>query len=47
MTDRLALVLALLILGLAALDLGLVQGGATLLILRKLSRLVEYVAFWR
>ncbi|MEH6773105.1 MAG: glyceraldehyde-3-phosphate dehydrogenase [Cereibacter changlensis] len=47
MTDRLALTLALLILGLLAADLGLLHGDGTLFLSRKLSQLVEYLAVWR
>lgn len=46
MTDRIALVLALLLFGLIALDLVAGWGG-TLFLLRKFADLVDWVAFWR
>lgn len=47
MTDRIAFVLAAIILGLAALDL-LANGGEVLVFLaRKILDLTEYLIFWR
>ncbi|MFN7051738.1 MAG: hypothetical protein ACK4NH_06450 [Gemmobacter sp.] len=47
MTDRIALALALLILGLIAADV-LANGGDVLLFLgRKFTDLLQYVIFWR
>jgi hypothetical protein len=47
MTDRLALGLASLIVALFLLDFFLLDSGATLFLLRKLSDFIEYLAFWR
>lgn len=46
MTNRVALVIALLLLGVIALDLALGWGG-TVFVLRKFADLIEWVAFWR
>ena len=46
MTDRIALVLALVILGLIALDLVANGGEALLFVLRKLFSFVSFLAFW-
>ena len=47
MTDRIALALGAVLLGLIALDV-LANGGAALLfLLRKLFTFVEFLAFWR
>ena len=47
MTDRIALVLALLITGLIGLDIVTNGGDVLLFLLRKCAQLVEYLAFWR
>ncbi len=47
MTNRLALVLGGLVLGLLILDLGILHTGATLFLGRKFADLVEYLSFWR
>ncbi len=47
MTNRLALVLGGLVLGLLILDLGVLHTGATLFLARKFADLVEYLSFWR
>ncbi len=47
MSDRTALILGALIAGLFAVDLWVLDTGATLFLLRKLTQLVEYLAFWR
>ncbi len=47
MTDRIALVLALVIFGAIAADLVLNGAEATLFLLRKLEDLIIYVSFWR
>ena len=46
MTNRIALVLAALILALVAVDLALGWGG-TLFLARRFADLVEWLAFWR
>jgi hypothetical protein len=46
MTNRIALVLAVLILALVAADLALDWGG-TLFLARRFADLVEWLAFWR
>ncbi len=47
MTDRIALVLALLIAAAIGVDLVVNGGQACLFLLRKLSDLVQYVMIWR
>jgi len=47
MSDRTALILAAVIVGLFVLDLWVLHTGATPFLLRKLIQLVEYLAFWR
>lgn len=47
MTNRIAIVLALLIAAGVAVDLVLRDGAGSLFLLRKLADLVEWVAFWR
>ncbi len=47
MSARTSLLIGAAILALAAIDLGVVQSGATLFILRKLAGLVDYLVFWR
>ncbi len=47
MTDRVALVLAALILAALALDFWLFGAAGGLFVLRKLSQLVDYLIFWR
>ncbi len=47
MTDRIALFLAMLILGLIALDVALNSAAVLTFLLRKLVDMIEYVAFWR
>ncbi len=47
MTDRIALVLAILIVGIVAADLFLLQTGATLFLARKFLVLVDWAMFWR
>jgi hypothetical protein len=47
MTNRLALVLVIVVVALLAAD-GLLNGGAaSLFVARKLTVLVDYIAFWR
>jgi hypothetical protein len=46
MTDRLAIILFLLIVGAIGLDLWMGWGG-TLFLLRELDRLIDWLAFWR
>jgi hypothetical protein len=47
MTDRIALYLAVLILGLILLDVTLNDAAVMTFLLRKLVDMIEYVAFWR
>ena len=47
MSNRVALILALLILAFLAWDNILEDGHRTLFLLRKFSDLVEWIAFWR
>lgn len=47
MSDRIALILALLILGAVLADLTLVHSGVTMFLARKLYQFVDYLAFWR
>ena len=47
MSDRTALILGAMIVGTFALDFWVFDTGATLFLLRKLTQLVEYLAFWR
>lgn len=47
MTDRIALYLAALILGLIVLDVALNSAAVLTFLLRKLVDMIEYVAFWR
>ena len=47
MTDRIALVLALLIAAAIGADFALNDGNASVFLLRKLSDLVQYVMIWR
>lgn len=47
MSDRFALILALGLLGLAALDVLLNGGAVVFFLLLKITDLVEYLAFWR
>jgi hypothetical protein len=46
LTNRLAVILGLILLALLVLDLAL-GSGATLFLLRKLAELIEWIAFWR
>ena len=47
MSDRLSLVIAVGAVLLIGADLALLQTGAALFVLRKLTDVVEYLAFWR
>ena len=47
MTNKIALVLALLILGLFVLDAALLHWNLPLLVGRQMLHLVEWVSFWR
>ena len=47
MSDRSALILALLLLAALAADAVLFRSGASLFLLRKLSHLVQFLVFWR
>jgi hypothetical protein len=47
LTDRIALILAIIILALCALDLFANDGAALFFLARKLFDFVEYLAFWR
>ena len=47
MTDRIALILAILIVALCALDLFANGGGVLFFLARKLFVFVEYLSFWR
>ena len=47
MTDRIALILAILIVALCALDLFANGGGVLFFLARKLFVFVEYLVFWR
>ncbi|NIZ11579.1 hypothetical protein [Pseudooceanicola sp. HF7] len=47
MTNRIALILGLLILGFLAWDNLLKDGHSTLFLLRKFADLIEWLAFWR
>ncbi|WP_198389278.1 hypothetical protein [Roseovarius faecimaris] len=47
MTNRIALILGLLILGGLALDAYFLNWANTLFLARKLADLIEYLAFWR
>lgn len=47
MTDRIALVLGLVIVLSGAADLVLNDGGASMFLLRKFVDMVEWLAFWR
>ncbi len=47
MTDRIALVLAVIILLLVVLDVTVNAAEATTFLLRKLVDFIDYVAFWR
>ena len=47
MTNQIAIVLGIAVLGLLGLDFFVWQGGNTLFLLRKLADLIEYLAFWR
>lgn len=46
MTDRLALILGLLVAGALGLDLAMGWGG-TMFLLRRIDALIEWLAFWR
>jgi hypothetical protein len=46
MTDRLALILGLILAGLLGADLWMGWGG-TMFVLRRLDALIEWLAFWR
>jgi hypothetical protein len=47
LTDRIALILGILIVALGALDLFANGGGVLFFLARKFVDLVEYLAFWR
>lgn len=47
MNNRIALILALVIVASIVLDLALNEGEALLFLLRKMVDLVDYAAFWR
>ncbi len=47
MTNRIALVFALFLLGLFCIDRFAYDGAALFFLVRKLVDLIEYVAFWR
>lgn len=47
MTNRIALVLALIITGLIAADILLNDGSSVLFIMKKLWKLIDWMAFWR
>jgi len=47
MTDRLAIVLGLVILAAFALDFALNHGDASMFLLRKFAAFIEYLSFWR
>lgn len=47
MTNRIALYLAMLIVGLIVLDVALNSAAVLTFLLRKLVDMIEYVAFWR
>lgn len=47
MTDRIALALGAVVLGLIALDVFANDGAALLFLMRKLFTFVEFLAFWR
>lgn len=47
MTNRIALVFALLLLGLLCIDRVACDGDALFFLVRKLFDLIDYVAFWR
>lgn len=47
MTNRIALVLALIITGLIVVDIVLNQGVNVLFLMKKISKLIDWMAFWR
>lgn len=47
MTNRIALVLALIITGLIASDILLNEGANVLFLMRKIWKLIDWMAFWR
>ena len=47
MTNKLAIWIGLIVIGLLILDQVLRDGDATIFLLRKLADLIEYLAFWR
>ena len=47
MTNQLAIILGLLILGLIGLDFFINGGTSNLFLLRKMAELIEWLAFWR
>lgn len=47
MTDRIALVLGLVLVGLIAVDVFANDGAALLFLLRKVFVFIEFLAFWR
>jgi hypothetical protein len=47
MTNRIAAVLAILITALIALDIFLNEGTYVLFLMKKLSKLIDWMAFWR
>lgn len=47
MSDRTALILALILLAAFLADLALSGGATSLFLLRKLSQLVQFLVFWR
>lgn len=47
MTDRIALILALTLIGLVVADLALNDGAELLFLMRKFFVFIEFLAFWR
>ena len=47
MTNQIAIILGLLVLGLLGLDFFLYDGAALVYLLKKLADMIEYLAFWR
>ncbi|MGB7270745.1 MAG: glyceraldehyde-3-phosphate dehydrogenase [Albidovulum sp.] len=47
MTNRIAMALAIIIALALALDLWVQEGAASMFLIRKLTELVDYAAFWR
>ena len=47
MTNKLAIWIGLIVIGLLILDQALRDGDTTIFLLRKLADLIEYLAFWR